>query len=554
MQGMRNRTRASWIRTALLAAVAACALAPATAGAGTYTVYNCQDPTGAPASTSAWSTTFTDPSKQTTDSSCPRGGIHIAFQPGQVQAPNADARLYFWAPDNTEIISYSLWRSVVVGTGSAYYFSPMERYGTDWRWAGTGCGGTSCSGLGNPSVPLDPTNRWDRKPPTPITGVMLYISCSYDNSGTTTCPATHPEVEAWLHRSDITLADDLAPTFSTAPTGALVAATAPVSGVTQVSVQAADKGGGLAAAQVEVDGRVVATQPLGASSTCQQPYTARVPCPLVGSATVPVDTTTLADGTHSVRVLLRDAAGNVTATTPVTATTANAPPDASCDPTPVGTSPLRFSAGIVHQKRGHGASRSTAQLTVHYNTSEQLRFSGQLSDAAGNAVPSAPVCIVSRAAGIGGPLLPLARVTTGADGRFTVPLARGSSRELVAIYRVDGGALTGRATLRVIPHVTLHPSRSSLRNGQLLRFKGTVSGGPIPSRGVLVQVEAWDGTGWSLVRQAHAKGAAGRFQVSHRFRYTTGTQRYTFRAHIVTQAAYPYLAGVSSRIHVRVHG
>ena len=54
--------------------------------------------------------------------------------------------------------------------------------------------------------------------------------------------------------------------------------------------------------------------------------------------------------------------------------------------------------------------------------------------------------------------------------------------------------------------------------------------------------------------EVHAKGSAGRFRASHRFTNTTGAQRYTFRAQIVVQAAYPYLGGVSARTHVRVRG
>jgi hypothetical protein len=557
-------------RPALPAALlfALCAVALLLAGpiarqahAGTYVVYSCQDPSGNPASTSMWSFRFSDPVTDTHDDTCPRGGVHVRLTPGIAHPATAEARMYFLAPDNTVITNYTLWRSAKVAPGTAYWFSAMEKFGTtgdDYRWAGTSCKGTTnnCSGIGNPATPLANVNKFSRTPPVPVTGLALYVSCGESNSGTTGCPVTSGvAAETWLHRSDITLADDLKPSFSTAPAGQLVDATAPVSGMATVSVLATDKGGGVAQAMVEVDGRIVATQAFGGAG-CKAPYTARVPCPLSASGTLQLDTATLADGAHSVRVLLQDAAGNTNAWGPVTLTTHNAPPDESCNPEPaldLATAGMSLKAGLLRPgKSSKGVG--TSSITMHYATTTKAKARGLLRGADGKPLGNQPVCLVWRPAGTSGPLSELRRVTTKADGRFSIMIPRGPSREIYAIHRTPAGAVVGRVTLRVIPKLTITPSRRNLRNGQILTLRGRLSGGPIPSRGVLVRAEAWRGTRWQTFGETRAKGSKGSFRVRYRFVGTTGSQRYTLRFHVVAQAAYPYLSGVSKRIHVRVRG
>jgi hypothetical protein len=542
---------------ALLVVLAAAWLAAPAAHAGTYTVYTCQDPSGNLANTSSWSFLIPDPALNTHDDSCPRGGIHVMLEAGVAHAADDEARMFFYAPDDTLITRYTLWRSARTAPRTEYWFSAMERFGADdWRWAGTGCKET-CSAVGDPSNPLAAANRFARTPPTPATGLALYVSCGLPNASTDICPATSGvAAETWLHRADITLSDDIRPTFSTAPVGDLLSTGATISGTAAVSLIATDRGGGLTQGQVEVDGSVVATVSLGGSA-CVQPYTSRVPCALTASGTIPVDTTRLADGTHNVRVLVQDAGGNTTAWGPVTITTHNAPPDESCNPDPavgaaVGGATLR--AGLLRpgsRSRGTGPTR----LTVRYTTKKSAaQVRGLLRASDGAPMGGAAVCLVWRPAGTPAAWTTLGRVTTGADGRFSAAVPRGSSREIVAIYRTGAGAVTGRAVVRVVPRLTITPSHRSLRNGQVLTLRGTVSGGPIPSRGVLVRAEAWRGTRWQSFGDTRARGAAGRYRIRYRFVGTTGSQRYTLRVHVVAQSGYPYLSGVSKRIHVRVRG
>jgi hypothetical protein len=113
---------------------------------------------------------------------------------------------------------------------------------------------------------------------------------------------------------------------SSSPVGGLVgpATDAQVwSRVTRFGLNAADSGGGLYRAMIEVDGVDALPVPLGdAARPCRElgrdpnlnEFAAAQPCPLrIDNGSLDVDTTKLPQGRHVVRVLLEDAAGNRTA-------------------------------------------------------------------------------------------------------------------------------------------------------------------------------------------------------------------------------------------------
>lgn len=545
------------LRAAFAAALVVAAVAPTAADAGSYVVHSCQDGVGGLASAEPWRFEFAQPSLSLSDDSCPRGGRHVGLRVNAAHPGDAAARMSFLAPADTSIVHYRLWRSAKVNPATGYFFSALERFGADWRWAGSGCkGAEGCKGVGDPTKPLSGGNRFERRPVTPASGVSLYVSCGYSNSNARSCEvARGVAAETWLHRADITLADDIAPAFVTPPTGALVNSATPVSGVVPVSLQASDRGGGLTQAQVEVDGSIVASQALGGAAACHEPYKAPVPCPLEASGTVSFDTSAISDGTHTVRVLLRDAGGNVTPWGPVSLRTANAPPDLSCVPTPAVNAGLRLTAGLVAPTARRGrAKRARARVTLRHSSRKQATFRGRLLGGDGKPVAQAPLCVVWRTEGETGGYQTLGRLSTDADGKFSMKVPRGSSRDLWATYRVANGAVTAKATVRVVPRLVVRPSRRSLRNGETLVLKGRLASGPIPSRGVLVLAEAWRGTHWQPFGEVRARGRAGRFQIPYRFTGTTGVQTYALRVRVVEQAAYPYTGAASRAIRVRVRG
>jgi hypothetical protein len=121
---------------------------------------------------------------------------------------------------------------------------------------------------------------------------------------------------------------------SNPPRGAVSGLRSPAAGVLSLSLSASDVGLGLARARATLDGQTKATAVLAgpscgdlspASATIDLPLGAT--CPLSASgAPLSVDTRAVADGTHTLRVFLTDAAGNSTTVVNQVIDVANTPP------------------------------------------------------------------------------------------------------------------------------------------------------------------------------------------------------------------------------------
>ena len=128
-------------------------------------------------------------------------------------------------------------------------------------------------------------------------------------------PAGAETVRFDIHAAQITLRDSSAPAIG-ALTGPLAEPGRTQRGTTTVTARATDTGAGVASFTLEVDGQAVAGV---AAPGCQaEPFTARTPCPTDISQSLELDTTKLAFGGHSVRVVARDASGNTTPRRPST--------------------------------------------------------------------------------------------------------------------------------------------------------------------------------------------------------------------------------------------
>lgn len=547
--------------------IAAAALLPPAAGAarakaGTYVVNSCRTPDGQPASTDGWTWSATDPSLTGYSAACPDGGITLRLLPGKVHDIDATANMRFSAPSYTEIVRYRVWRSVRLTSAERYFFSPTEAVpGGSEEWALDRCGGmsNSCTAVGSPSSPFGAGNLLDRTPPNPLSKWGFYLSCGRYRAGDSDCRATSPiSAEATMWRAETTLLDDDWPAFPAAPAGSLLDG-GTLSGVQRVSTIATDKGGGIAATSIEVDGQVVTRATLGDSAgSCREPYTTRVPCPATASGTLALDTTQLADGAHRLRVLATDAAGNTSAWGPATIVTDNSQALCSPAPAPPGT-PLRLRTWIEpaakpHKHKGKKRARAAAarRRSVTVAMGRATVVSGELTDAVGTPVGGAAVCVSARV-GDDGALTPLARLTTDPGGRFTARIPAGTSRQVWAVHRVAGGAVAAKAIVRVRARLSLKPARRSLRAGQVLTMRGRLAGRPLPRGGVLVNIQARRGREWQTFRQVRVHGRGG-FRVRYRFVGGGGTHRYALRATVPQQSAYPYAPGGSKPFRVRVRG
>jgi hypothetical protein len=233
-----------------------------------------------------------------------------------------------------------------------------------------------------------------------------------------------------------------------------------------------------------------------------------------------------------------------------------------------------------------------APLTVDFGAGAELR--GRLTDAHGDGVPDRPVSVVTRAAGgagipdrpvsvvtrpLGGAGIPdrpaavvtraagragagpeRRRVVTDRGGRFALALGPGTSRRIVVAFHGGGGFAPARhrpLALRVRAGVSLTVTPARLRTGQTVTLRGRVRPGAarIPARGKLVTVQYLErASGRWRPALVVRTGARGRFKARYRFRYITGTARIRLRATALPEAGWPYAAGSSPPVTVKVHG
>lgn len=134
-----------------------------------------------------------------------------------------------------------------------------------------------------------------------------------------------------LENTDVQLSDEHNPESST-PTGALTGSK--LAGVAPVTFRATDIGAGVRFVHIYDNGVDHTTLIDANDNACldrtgegRRAYPRRVPCPLSATATAALDTTTLADGNHTIKVTLEDASGNTaTVLAPETKLIANHPP------------------------------------------------------------------------------------------------------------------------------------------------------------------------------------------------------------------------------------
>jgi hypothetical protein len=158
-----------------------------------------------------------------------------------------------------------------------------------------------------------------------------------------------------------------------------------------------------------VDGQPYADQPVDpTNASCQVPFSSPVPCPLQTVRTLALDTATLPNGPHSVRVAIADAAGNRTVSEPQLVTTRNGGP-------PNGRGASRFArlnAWFVT------AGERRAARVVSYGRSRSI--AGRLINSEGRPIAGAGIDVLTRTRRAGAAWRPHGTVTTG-EGRY-VPL------------------------------------------------------------------------------------------------------------------------------------
>ncbi len=500
------------------------------AHAGTYDVWSCADPDGKPAGIDGWRSEghgeFSSPSND-----CPGGnGLYAGLNGAVAHTANAENVVWhFQVPASLKIVAYRLWRAARVepNTGNAspvYYMARQTNaYVGAYVVGSENCPGWQCRGLGDPANRFGAANLVGESNLADVRDLYLNAGCG--GSAGTVCAAetgTDPDAVSFrMYRSVVTLQDDADPIFTSPPSGSLNAGGV-LSGSQGVSFSASDVGSGIRRFELEVDGHTLAQQEI-----CTPPFTTVVPCKAASSGSLAFDTATVADGTHSVRVLALDATeSNVAAFGPFTITTVNAP--TTCGP---------------------DASGPAVALDRKHPT---IAYGGKLN-VVGQASPGAQVRVFSRVARDGAAeKLGRTPITADAAGKFTYKVPPGPSRSLR--FGVQAGATFGCSkvlNVAVKARSTLKASPRTIRSGQRVRFRGQLRGGYVPKGGKLVELQAYERGRWRSITtlRTNAKGA---FSYRYRFSFRAAGTTFPVRVRVRHDDSYPFALGTSKRVRVRV--
>ncbi len=154
----------------------------------------------------------------------------------------------------------------------------------------------------------------------------------------------------------------------------------------------------------------------------------------------------------------------------------------------------------------------------------------------------------------GAPTRALGAPRTAADGRWSLALPRDlSSCKLRIAYRTHIGdplpAATRTLTLTVPAALALHIAPRTAPSEGAIGFSGRLRGGPLPTGGKQLVLEARaPGAHWIEFHVVHT-GAHGRFGYLYRFRLP-GPAHYQFRVLCEQEADFPFATGASNVVGV----
>jgi hypothetical protein len=287
------------------AAVGVVLLAPAAASADSYLVTSCHDPLGQPNAAAGWNASTTAGGVTINTCADPGNGSLAAALPAPKPLGNSTANWRFDAPPGTRIVRVSARRSTI-GLGPSTEpqdISYLMRTNTALL--------ESCAPSPTSSCVADLTTPLDKQG---LDGSYVEFRVLCTNAGSA---CTRPLGVQATHMY-VGLQDPAAPVVS----NVRVIDDGDRSGKLTVSYDAADIGGGLYRAVIQVDGTTTQTVAL-APAPCSDvnpsdsdPYqfNVPVPCPAtIAGAQASVDVRSLPAGPHGIQIAVEDAAGNATA-------------------------------------------------------------------------------------------------------------------------------------------------------------------------------------------------------------------------------------------------
>ncbi|MGN6258871.1 MAG: carboxypeptidase-like regulatory domain-containing protein [Solirubrobacterales bacterium] len=178
---------------------------------------------------------------------------------------------------------------------------------------------------------------------------------------------------------------------------------------------------------------------------------------------------------------------------------------------------------------------------------------GELTDAAGDAISGATICVQAQVQGSATGLQPVATTTTDAHGHFVYKVDPGPDRRLLLGYRHDTFQVA--RSVRYLAHakVKFKITPGRLHNGGEIKMWGKLPGPRAAERVVVLQAGGLHSPKWYPFGEA-TTNRNGVFHAHYRFHDTPETTIYKIRAVAPRQHGWPWEAGHSKPILVEVRG
>ncbi|HET7443606.1 MAG TPA: hypothetical protein VFJ57_03005 [Solirubrobacterales bacterium] len=187
--------------------------------------------------------------------------------------------------------------------------------------------------------------------------------------------------------------------------------------------------------------------------------------------------------------------------------------------------------------------------TIVIGQGEGSVLSGSLASA-GTGVPGAYLCVYSRvltdseASFVG-------IAVSRPDGTYRFSLPPGPSRSLTVVARSSQGSQETSAVLKTQVRPSLVARPNPVHNMHFVRFSGRIPGPHGDKVTVVLRASAISGTQWFDFRHASTHDN-GRFAIRYFFNRTPQATTYLIRAQVLGAPGYPYEAGNSRDLRLRV--
>jgi hypothetical protein len=362
---------------------------PARADANELTVFSCHDPAGEAIGHDGWVNQRTSDLDMVAGDSCGGAGsgalrLELLANFGGY-GNGARTEWVFQAPAWASIASYTLdltgsyaIPSTGGGSGQAFVIASDESDPSyDYRNLGAGEQGAGVL---------------SRTPPAPVQWLALDASCDGQDGP---CPANARISALGLTAARILLRDPTTPSVGSLSGNLLPGST--VRGTGEADFTAADSGPGVYSAQLSIDGSPQAPvlldsnggwcRDLGQSGDGTRSFAHPDPCMQSVSGGVSLDTTSLADGEHTVRLTVDDASGNVSTAFNGTLTTHNAPA-LSSPPTITGNTPAGGQKTFTASTGSWSAPAGAGPISYGYRWQDCDVHGGECQDIPGGSAAS----------------------------------------------------------------------------------------------------------------------------------------------------------------------